>query len=65
MDQQKILALPGGLDSIDVFNSNSPELVLESGILLSTFPQKGRAHSEAHLDYELKDSVRRFLAPRH
>jgi hypothetical protein len=61
MEQEKIRALPGGLDSVEVFNSNSPELVLESGILLSTFPPNGRAHSEAHLDYELQDRFDVFL----
>ena len=48
---QEVRPLPGGLDTVPVFNSNSPELVLEPGILLSTFPPEGMAHPEAHLDY--------------
>jgi hypothetical protein len=30
------------LDSIRVFNSNSPEVVQTEGILLSTFPPEGK-----------------------
>lgn len=36
---QVVRPLPGSLDKIPVFNSNSPELVQTEGILLSTFPQ--------------------------
>lgn len=43
--------LPGQLDSVPVFNSNSPELVMGNGILLSTFPGWGRRDFDAHLDY--------------
>jgi hypothetical protein len=43
--------LPGELDSVPVFNSNSPELIQQNGILLSTFPGNDKAHGEAHLDY--------------
>lgn len=46
-----VLPLPGGLDDKPFFNSNSPELVLESGILLSTFPSSGTSCPAAHLDY--------------
>ncbi len=48
---QEIRPLPGSLDTIPVFNSNSPELVQEEGILLSTFPADGMAVDEAHLDF--------------
>lgn len=48
---QEIRPLPGNLDSIPVFNSNSPELVQSEGILLSTFPSEGMAVPEAHLDF--------------
>jgi len=37
----EIRALPGKLDNIPVFNSNSPEWVKTEGILLSTFPTNG------------------------
>jgi hypothetical protein len=47
---QEIRALPGRLDKVLVFNSNSPEVVQTEGILLSTFPKKGKAHPEAHLN---------------
>ena len=48
---QEIRPLPGSLDTIPVFNSNSPELVQEEGILLSTFSPDGMAVGEAHLDF--------------
>lgn len=48
---REIRPLPGKLDNIPVFNSNSPELVKTEGILLSTFPQKGMRTPAAHLDY--------------
>ncbi|PZD70372.1 hypothetical protein C1752_13679 [Acaryochloris thomasi RCC1774] len=53
LQQQDVRALPGELDSFPVFNSNSPELVLSEGILLSTFPGKGKQSPEAHLNYPL------------
>ena len=43
--------LPGALDEIPVFNSNSPEVVQQNGILLSTFPKDDMASPDAHLDY--------------
>jgi hypothetical protein len=49
--RQEIRALPGQLDRVPVFNSNSPELVQEPGILLSTFPQDGMKQGDAHLNY--------------
>lgn len=48
---QTVRPLPGQLDNIPVFNSNSPELVAEPGILLSTFPPAGMAVPEAHLNF--------------
>lgn len=48
---QVVRPLPGSLDSVPVFNSNSPELIEASGILLSTFPPAGMATPEAHLDF--------------
>jgi hypothetical protein len=47
----EIRPLPGQLDAVPVFNSNSPELVTANGILLSTFPGWGRRDFRAHLDY--------------
>lgn len=43
--------LPGNLDNVPVFNSNSPELVLKEGILLSTLPSRGKTNTNAHLNF--------------
>jgi Protein of unknown function (DUF3370) len=51
LQPQDIRPLPGALDSVPVFNSNSPEAVVQPGILLSTFPRQGKLHSDAHLGY--------------
>lgn len=48
---QEVRPLPAQLDDVPVFNSNSPELVGEPGILLSTFPPEGMAAPEAHLHF--------------
>ncbi|MDY7013892.1 MAG: DUF3370 family protein [Cyanobacteriota bacterium] len=49
--QQPIRPLPGQLNRVPTFNSNSPELIKEGGILLSTFPGSGRRVPQAHLNY--------------
>ena len=48
---QEVRPLPGELDNVPVFNSNSPELILSEGILLSTFPQDSKKNPEAHLNF--------------
>ncbi|HYW19012.1 MAG TPA: DUF3370 family protein [Nodularia sp. (in: cyanobacteria)] len=48
---QEVRRLPGQLNVIPTFNSNSPELVTTDGILLSTFPPDGKQAREAHLNY--------------
>jgi len=48
---QEVRSLPGGLDQIPMFNSNSPELVQTEGILLSTFPAEGKEQPNAHLNF--------------
>lgn len=48
---QSVRSLPGQLDQVPVFNSNSPELIGTEGILLSTFPPDGKQHPEAHLNF--------------
>lgn len=53
IQEQEVRALPGQLDNFPVFNSNSPELVMSEGILLSTFPGKGKSSPQAHLDYPM------------
>lgn len=50
-DPQELRRLPGQLDTVPVFNSNSPELVQTEGILLSTFPPEGKAVAAAHLNF--------------
>ncbi len=47
---QEIRPLPGGLDNVPVFNSNSPEIIESDGILLSTFPSSGKSDPSAHLN---------------
>ena len=47
----EVRALPGKLDTIPVFNSNSPEWIKKEGILLSTFPNTGKTTPAAHLNY--------------
>lgn len=49
-----IRPLPGELDQVPVFNSNNPEIVRQSGILLSTFPESEMKFPDAHLDYPFK-----------
>ncbi|MDJ1184081.1 DUF3370 domain-containing protein [Roseofilum casamattae] len=48
---QEVRPLPGRLDRTPVFNSNSPEQVLNEGILLSTFPATKKKTPQAHLDF--------------
>ncbi|MDJ0736863.1 MAG: DUF3370 domain-containing protein [Nostocaceae cyanobacterium] len=48
---QQVRPLPGKLDSVPTFNSNSPEKVLKEGILLSTFPSLGKKVPTAHLNF--------------
>ncbi|WP_341527738.1 DUF3370 domain-containing protein [Nostoc sp. UHCC 0302] len=47
----EIRALPGELDTIPVFNSNSPEWIKTEGILLSTFSPNGKKVPAAHLNF--------------
>ncbi|MCG6135973.1 MAG: DUF3370 domain-containing protein [Nostoc sp. LLA-1] len=47
----EVRALPGKLDTIPVFNSNSPEWIKTEGILLSTFPNNGKKVPAAHLNF--------------
>jgi hypothetical protein len=57
----EIRALPGKLNSIPVFNSNSPEVVQNEGILLSTFPPKGMKFPAAHLNHPLNGDFSIFF----
>jgi hypothetical protein len=51
VQRQEVRALPGELDTFPVFNSNSPEAIQADGILLSTFPPRGKRVSAAHLNF--------------
>lgn len=51
---QEVRPLPGRLDNVPVFNSNSPEIIETEGVLLSTFPSRGKAEPSAHLDYSFE-----------
>jgi len=52
---QEVRSLAGQADDVPVFNSNSPELVLTEGILLSTFSPEGKQFPQAHLNFSFKD----------
>lgn len=51
---QEVRSLPGQLDDVPVFNSNSPEIVQTEGILLSTLPPEGMLVPSAHLNFPFK-----------
>ncbi len=50
----EVRPLPGQLNRVPTFNSNSPELVGSEGILLSTFPSAGKRHPNAHLNFPFR-----------
>jgi len=56
----EVRPLPGELDDIPMFNSNSPEIVRTSGVLLSLLPKEGKRYPDAHLEYPLKGKFRVF-----
>lgn len=47
----EVRPLPGQLDNVPVFNSDSPEWVKSEGILLSTFSPTGKRVPAAHLNF--------------
>lgn len=51
VQSQEVRALPGKLDTVPVFNSNSPEWIKTEGILLSTFPSQDKKVAKAHLNF--------------
>ena len=55
-----VLPLPGQLNRELMVNDNNPEVVSDSGILLSTFAAQGKAHPGAHLDVPLSGSFELF-----
>lgn len=50
----EVRPLPGQLNQIPVLNSNSPEVVMGDGILVSTFPAVGKRSPDAHLNLTLE-----------
>ncbi|HEY9611146.1 MAG TPA: DUF3370 domain-containing protein [Allocoleopsis sp.] len=58
---QPVKALPGQLDTVPMFNSNSPEWVKTEGILLSTFPSTGKAVPTAHLNFPFQGRFDVFI----
>jgi len=58
---QPVRALPGQLDNVPMFNSNSPEWVKTEGILLSTFPPTGKTVSSAHLNFPFQGRFDLFV----
>jgi hypothetical protein len=55
IQEQPVRRLPGGLDQVPVFNSNSPEVVQSEGVLLSTLSPQGRPNANVHLNYSFAD----------
>lgn len=45
VDKVRIYPLPGGLDDRPMLNDNSPEWLSQSGILVSTLPNRGQTNS--------------------
>lgn len=58
---QEVRPLPGQLNTIPMFNSNSPELVTQEGILLSTFPPAQKQYPAAHLNFAFRDRFDVFV----
>ncbi len=56
----EVRELPGQLDSIPLFNSDSPEWVKKEGILLSTFPPDGKKVPAAHLNFAFQGQFNLF-----
>ncbi len=56
----EIRTLPGGLDSVLMFNSNSPEVVKVEGILCSTLSPEGKQFPLAHLNQTFEGNFQLF-----
>ncbi|HEY9851157.1 MAG TPA: DUF3370 domain-containing protein [Leptolyngbyaceae cyanobacterium] len=61
VQRQPVKALPGQLDNIPMFNSNSPEWLKNDGILLSTFPPTGKSAPTAHLNFPFQGRFDVFI----
>ena len=56
----EVRSLPGALDNVPLFNSDSPEWVKKEGILLSTFPPDGKKSPKAHLNFPFQGKFNLF-----
>ncbi|NJM59229.1 MAG: DUF3370 domain-containing protein [Oscillatoriales cyanobacterium RU_3_3] len=56
----EVRSLPGQLDNIPLFNSDSPEWVKKEGILLSTLPPEGKKVPAAHLNFAFQGQFNLF-----
>ncbi|WP_199247704.1 DUF3370 domain-containing protein [[Phormidium] sp. ETS-05] len=56
----EVRPLPGKLDEVPMFNSNSPEWIKKEGILLSAFPSQGKTTPAAHLNFPLEGKFELF-----
>ncbi len=61
VQRHPVKALPGQLDAIPMFNSNSPEWLKNDGILLSTFPPTGKSAPTAHLNFPFQGRFDVFI----
>jgi hypothetical protein len=60
LKETEVRPLPGSLDKVPMFNSNSPEVVKTSGVLLSLLAKEGKRYPDAHLEHPLKGKFRVF-----
>ncbi|MEO6860423.1 MAG: DUF3370 domain-containing protein [Microcoleus sp.] len=60
VETTEVRSLPGQLDNIPLFNSDSPEWVKKEGILLSTFPPDGKKVPAAHLNFSFQGQFNLF-----
>lgn len=60
LQKNEVRSLPGQLDSVPMFNSNSPEWVKQEGVLLSTFPPDGKQVPAAHLNFPFEGNFELF-----
>jgi hypothetical protein len=61
VEPQSVRALPGQLDTVPMFNSNSPEWVKTEGVLLSTLPPGGKTTPAAHLNFPFQGRFDLFI----
>ncbi|MBD1863073.1 MULTISPECIES: DUF3370 domain-containing protein [Trichocoleus] len=61
VEPQPVRALPGQLDQVPMFNSNSPEWVKTEGILLSTLPPTSKKTPTAHLNFPFQGRFDLFI----